>query len=62
MSAPNVLLKALPSGMWRAKVSNFGSANLARLAQTMGEGAIIYAAPETSQVSLVVLHHRKPQK
>ena len=47
VSAPNVLLEALPSGMWRAKVSDFGSANLARLAQTMAEGAIIYAAPET---------------
>ena len=47
VSAPNVLLEALPSGMWRAKVSDFGSANLAKLAQTMGEGAIIYAAPET---------------
>ena len=47
VSAPNVLLEELPNGMWRAKVSDFGSANLARLAQTMGEGAIIYAAPET---------------
>ena len=47
VSTPNVLLEALPSGMWRAKVSDFGSANLARLAQTMAEGAIIYAAPET---------------
>ena len=47
VSAPNVLLEALPSGMWRAKVSDFGSANLAKLAKTMAEGAIIYAAPET---------------
>ena len=47
VSAPNVLLEALPNGMWRAKVSDFGSANLAKLAQTMAEGAIIYAAPET---------------
>ena len=47
VSAPNVLMEELPYGMWRAKVSDFGSANLARLAQTMGEGAIIYAAPET---------------
>ena len=47
VSAPNVLLEALPNGMWRAKVSDFGSANLARLAKTMGEGAIIYTAPET---------------
>ena len=47
VSAPNVLLEALPDGMWRAKLSDFGSANLAKLAQTMGEGAIIYSAPET---------------
>jgi len=47
ISSPNVLLEALPGGTWRAKVSDFGSANLARFAQTLGEGAIIYAAPET---------------
>ena len=46
VSAPNILLKALPNGMWRAKVSDFGSASLARLSVTMGEGAIIYTAPE----------------
>ena len=46
VSAPNVLLQALPNGMWRAKVSDFGSANLARLSKTAGEGAIIYTAPE----------------
>ena len=46
VSAPNVLLKALPNGMWRGKVSDFGSANLARLSVTAGEGAIIYTAPE----------------
>ena len=46
ISAPNVLLQALPAGMWRAKVSDFGSANLARLSKTAGEGAIIYTAPE----------------
>ena len=32
--------------MWRGKVSDFGSANLARLSVTAGEGAIIYTAPE----------------
>ena len=47
VSAPNVLLEALPGGTWRAKVSDFGSANLARLAQTLGEGALMYSAPET---------------
>ena len=46
VSAPNVLLQALPNGMWRAKVSDFGSANLAQLSKTAGEGAIIYIAPE----------------
>ena len=28
-------------------ISDFGSANLARVAKTMVEGAIVYAAPET---------------
>ena len=47
VSAPNVLLEALPGGTWRAKLSDCGSANLARLSRTLGEGGIIYTAPET---------------
>ena len=47
VSTPNVLLEELPNGMFKAKVSDFGSANLAKLAQTLAEGSIIYAAPET---------------
>jgi len=47
ISAPNVLLEALPNRAMKAKVSDLGSANLAKLAQTLGEGAIIYAPPET---------------
>ena len=47
ISAPNVLLKAAGGGEWTPKVSDFGSANLARYSRTLGEGAIIYAAPET---------------
>ena len=46
VSAPNVLLQALLNGMWRAKMSDFGSANLAQLSKTAGEGGIIYTAPE----------------
>ena len=46
ISAPNILLQSLPSRGWLAKVSDFGSANLAKLAYTAGEGAIIYTAPE----------------
>ena len=47
VSAPNVLLEALPDGNWRGKLTDLGSANFARVAQTLAEGAIIYAAPET---------------
>ena len=47
VSAPNVLLEALPNDMWRAKVSDFGSANIAKYSKTAAEGAIIYSAPET---------------
>ena len=47
VSAPNVLLEALPNNMWRAKLSDFGSANLAKYSQTAGEGALVYSAPET---------------
>ena len=47
VSAPNVLLEALPGGNWKGKLTDLGSANFARVAQTLAEGAIIYAAPET---------------
>ena len=47
LSAPNVLLKVLRNGVgYQAKVSDFGSANLAKQAQTAGAGAIVYSAPE----------------
>ena len=47
ISSPNVLLEALPQGAWKAKVSDFGSANLEKRSKTAAEGAIIYSAPET---------------
>ena len=47
VSAPNILLEALPNDTWRAKVSDFGSANVAKFSKTAAEGAIIYSAPET---------------
>ena len=46
VSSANVLLKRLPNGSWLAKVSDLGSANLAKVAFTRNEGAIIYCAPE----------------
>ena len=46
ISAPNILLKRRENCCWLAKISDFGSANLLPGAQTPGEGAIIYTAPE----------------
>ena len=46
VSTANVLLEAVANNGWKAKLSDFGSANLVRYATTPGEGAIIYTAPE----------------
>ena len=46
VSTTNVLLEAVANGVWKAKLSDFGSANLVRNATTPGEGTIIYTAPE----------------
>ena len=47
VSAPNVLLEEIHRGIWRAKLSDFGSANLAKQCKTAAPGALIYSAPET---------------
>ena len=41
---------AVAKGEWNAKLSDFGSANWAKEASTMGEGAIVYTAPEAYPV------------
>ena len=46
VSSANVLLKRLPRSSWVAKLSDLGSANFAREAYTMNEGAAVYCAPE----------------
>ena len=46
VNSANVLLISSPNDTWIAKLSDFGSANLARYATTPGEGAILYTAPE----------------
>ena len=46
LSSANVLMEAMAGKVWRAKVSDFGSANLVRQATTLGEGAIVYTPPE----------------
>ena len=47
VSAPNVLLEEVHRGIWRAKLSDFGSANLVKKCKTSAPGALIYSAPET---------------
>ena len=47
VSAPNVLLQKISPGVLKAKLSDFGSANLAKDCKTLATGAIVYAAPET---------------
>ena len=49
VSSANVLLEyTRPDIQWKAKLSDFGSANLSHLATTPAEGAAVYAAPEVS--------------
>ena len=50
VSSANVLLKAMANNRWKAKLSDFGSANWAKEAVTMGEGAIVYTALEAYPV------------
>ena len=45
ISSGNVLLEPLPNG-WRAKVSDYGSANFMNNIKTAGPGSPTYAAPE----------------
>ena len=45
INCANVLLEPLPNG-WRAKVSDYGSANFMNVAATVNPGNAAYAAPE----------------
>ena len=53
VSSANVLLESRGPNKWRAKLSDFGSANVARHAFTQAAGAAVYGAPE-SFVSLAL--------
>lgn len=46
VSSANVLLERKSDRHWKAKLSDFGSANLIRQSATVGPGAMVYAAPE----------------
>ena len=47
VSSANVLLEPIGSGNWKAKVSDYGSANFLSKVMTMGPGNASYAAPES---------------
>ena len=47
VSSPNVLLEPCGNGLWKAKLSDYGSANLAhQICTTAGPGCPAYSAPE----------------
>ena len=46
VTSANVLLQALPGNKWRGKLSDFGSANIAKYASTPAPGNAQYTAPE----------------
>ena len=48
VSSVNVLLQIASSGVVRAKVSDYGSANFMQVCKTANPGAVLYAAPDAS--------------
>ena len=49
VSSANVLLESKGPGKWKTKISDFGSAKMARSATTKAAGAMVYSAPECLQ-------------
>jgi len=52
VSSANVLLKVLHNGEWLAKLGDFGTAKVQKLAATACPGAIAYGAPEAANFKL----------
>ena len=52
VSSANVLLEQSTVSHWRAKVSDYGSANLLDKVRTAGPGSPVYSAPEATTPSL----------
>ena len=46
LSSANVLLEPTPEDGWRAKVSDYGTANFSQCLQTVNPGSPVYSAPE----------------
>ena len=55
VSSANVLLESKGDKKWKTKISDFGSAKLARAAVTAAPGAAVYSAPE----SIATLYRKK---
>ena len=51
VSSPNVLLDPSMKGMWKAKLSDFGSANLQSHTKTSFPGNLCYSAPEAENAA-----------
>ena len=47
VSSPNILLEPSANSMWKAKLSDYGSANFVPMVKTRGPGNAVYAAPES---------------
>ena len=58
VSSANVLLESKGPGKWKTKISDFGSAKMARAATTKAAGAMVYSAPECLQ-SVVDFEEKK---
>ena len=52
VSSANVLLEPSARGKWKAKLSDYGSANLQENARTAGPGSAVYSAPEATNPRL----------
>ena len=52
VSSANVLLEPSVSSQWKAKLSDYGSANILHQISTPGPGSVAYAAPEASSPDL----------
>ena len=48
LSSPNVLMEPTSTGSWKAKLSDFGAANLQQYANTKIPGNLAYASPEAN--------------
>ena len=61
VSSANVLLESKGPDRWKAKLSDFGSANIARNAITTAPGAAVYSPPECVAATVAIKVRKKQQ-